>query len=125
MTDSVNHPSHYTRYQGVEVIDVTKHLPFCEGNAAKYLARAGHKGPREEDLRKALWYVVAAKQIPGRCLGDREALADASTRLIQAVRDEDPLVADALHEIIVSIAGPVQADHLEAAQTIIRRLLDK
>lgn len=125
MADNVNHPNHYTRYRGVEVIDVTKHLPFCEGNAVKYLARAGHKGPREEDLRKALWYIVAARQMPGQCTGDREALGDAATRLVQALRHDDPLAADAVYEVIASIAGPSQKDHLDLAHTILRRMLGK
>lgn len=57
--DAVNHPSHYTSFPGVEVIDLVQHLNFCKGNAVKYLARAGLKDPTKEieDLRKAIWYV--------------------------------------------------------------------
>ena len=32
---------------------------FLRGNAIKYLARAGSKGPAEDDFRKALHYVTA------------------------------------------------------------------
>lgn len=59
-TDAINHPSHYTWLpNGVEVIDLTEHLPFNRGNAVKYLCRAGKKNPATEmeDLKKALWYV--------------------------------------------------------------------
>ncbi|GAB2702499.1 hypothetical protein BKA24_001668 [Microbacterium marinum] len=58
-TDAVNHPSHYTRFPGVEVIDLTEHLNFCRGNAVKYIARAGAKDPAREieDLEKARWYI--------------------------------------------------------------------
>lgn len=66
--DRVQHPSHYTWLKdkcGVEVIDITRHMDFCLGNAVKYLLRAGHKTEqgytdREktiEDLRKAVWYI--------------------------------------------------------------------
>lgn len=57
--DNVNHPSHYTAYKGVEVIDLTEQMNFNRGNAVKYIARAGLKSPQTEleDLKKARWYV--------------------------------------------------------------------
>lgn len=57
--DSVNHPSHYTAYKGVEVIQLTEQMNFCRGNAVKYIARAGLKDADKEieDLRKAIWYI--------------------------------------------------------------------
>lgn len=56
--DAVNHPSHYT-FGGVEVIDAIEawQLGFHLGNAVKYIARAGRKGSRLEDLKKARWYI--------------------------------------------------------------------
>jgi len=56
--DAVNHPSHYAAYNP-EVITVTEHLSFCEGNVVKYLARAGRKpnAPAQVDLDKAHWYM--------------------------------------------------------------------
>ena len=58
-TDAINHPSHYTQYKGVEVIDITEQLNFNRGNAVKYIARAGYKSEDTEiqDLKKAKWYV--------------------------------------------------------------------
>lgn len=67
-TDKVNHPSHYTWLKdtcGIEVIDITRHLDFCLGNAVKYLLRAGHKAEEGysnkdktiEDLKKSIWYI--------------------------------------------------------------------
>lgn len=62
--DTVNHPSHYT--QGpIEVIDyitqvVRAYKPeeaFLVANAIKYISRAPHKGTKEEDIAKALWYL--------------------------------------------------------------------
>ena len=66
--DSVNHPSHYTWLKdlcGIEVIDITRHMNFCCGNALKYIIRAGHKKDARltdtekqiEDLNKAIWYL--------------------------------------------------------------------
>lgn len=56
--DLVNHPPHYTSHpSGVECIQITEHFSFCLGNAIKYLWRAGSKGSRVEDLRKARWYI--------------------------------------------------------------------
>lgn len=57
--EAVFSPSHYTAYNQVEVIEITRWLPFDLGNAVKYIARAGLKDPAKEpqDLLKALWYV--------------------------------------------------------------------
>ena len=67
-TDNVNHPAHYTWLKdlcGIEVIDITRHMNFCLGNALKYILRAGHKkdasltdtDKQVEDLNKAIWYI--------------------------------------------------------------------
>ncbi len=55
--DPIN-PSHY-KANGLEVIDVIEAfgLNFAIGNAIKYLLRAGKKGDRLEDLKKARWYI--------------------------------------------------------------------
>lgn len=59
VADNVNHPAHYTAYQGIEVIQLTEQMNFNRGNAVKYIARAGLKDPDKEveDLRKAVWYL--------------------------------------------------------------------
>ena len=56
--DAVNHPSHYTRGK-IEVIDFIEdqQLPYHLGNVIKYIARAGYKGDKLEDLKKAQWYL--------------------------------------------------------------------
>ena len=58
MSDNVNHPPHYTR-GGIETIDFieAKELNWCLGNVVKYVSRAGHKGDKLEDLKKAAWYL--------------------------------------------------------------------
>lgn len=56
--DSVEHPAHYTSHpSGIECIQVTEHMGFCIGNAIKYLWRADLKDNREDDLRKARFYI--------------------------------------------------------------------
>jgi hypothetical protein len=53
-------PSHYrTHPSGVECIQITEHMGFCEGNAIKYIWRAGRKigADRRQDLEKAIWYL--------------------------------------------------------------------
>jgi hypothetical protein len=61
MTDSVNHPSHYTTGD-IECIDAIKasmtmneYLGYLRGNSIKYLWRYRQKNG-VEDLRKAEWY---------------------------------------------------------------------
>ena len=59
--EMINHPDHYLKDTGFEVIDVIEawNLDFSLGNAIKYIARAGKKNPgkRKQDLEKALWYI--------------------------------------------------------------------
>lgn len=57
MSDSVNHPDHYTRWP-VEVINLTERETFLIGNVLKYALRAGLKdgAAYEEDMAKARWY---------------------------------------------------------------------
>lgn len=58
--EAVNHPAHYggadNPYEAIKVIDAWG-LGFCLGNAVKYIARAGKKDDRLEDLKKARWYL--------------------------------------------------------------------
>jgi hypothetical protein len=57
--NNVDHPAHYggnTPYETIKVIEAWA-LGFHLGNAVKYIARAGKKGDRVEDLKKARWYL--------------------------------------------------------------------
>jgi hypothetical protein len=58
MTDNINHPEHY-KGKDLECIQVIEafDLGFCLGNSIKYILRAGKKGCKKEDLRKAVWYL--------------------------------------------------------------------
>lgn len=57
MSDSVNHPPHYTQWP-VEVINLTERETFLIGNIIKYALRAGVKDGATygEDMAKARWY---------------------------------------------------------------------
>jgi hypothetical protein len=73
--DAVNHPSHYTQYP-VEVIELTRHMNFCRGNAVKYVARAGFKGGPEkelEDIDKAIWYLKDEREQIAKKLAEEKA----------------------------------------------------
>ncbi len=62
--DDTRKPEHYRWHpEGIECMDVVKHMPFLRGNAVKYLWRAGRKGDGKNpakpchavrDLRKAI-----------------------------------------------------------------------
>lgn len=58
--EAVDHPAHYggadNPYEAIKVINAWG-LGFELGNAVKYISRAGKKGDRLEDLRKARWYL--------------------------------------------------------------------
>ena len=57
--DQIN-PAHYKDTPpGIdhECITYTRPLSFTQGNAAKYVYRAGRKGDTRQDLEKAAWYL--------------------------------------------------------------------
>ena len=58
--EAVNHPEHYggddNPYEAIKVIEAWE-LGFNLGNTVKYISRAGKKGDRLEDLKKAKWYL--------------------------------------------------------------------
>jgi hypothetical protein len=57
-SDPVNHPAHY-KTGGIETIDFieAKGFNYNMGNAVKYISRAEHKGNKQQDLEKAIWYL--------------------------------------------------------------------
>jgi hypothetical protein len=68
--ETVNHPAHHQSGAGIEAIEVIEAfgLGFCLGNTVKYILRAGKKGGRVEDLKKARWYLdreIAAAEKSG------------------------------------------------------------
>jgi hypothetical protein len=59
----INHPQHYggeeNPYEAIKVIEAWN-LDFHLGNVVKYISRAGKKGSKLEDLKKAQWYMNRA-----------------------------------------------------------------
>ena len=88
MSDSVNHPSHYTSGprcecgKVIECITVTRRKKFSVGNAMKYLWRAGEKKSaglsdlekEREDIAKAEWYCKDRKEELDRMIKSAESL---------------------------------------------------
>lgn len=74
MEDNVNHPQHYRakfKTRQIECIEIARHMPFCAGNAFKYIWRAGDKGDKAkaiEDCKKAIWYLDDALKQTGEHL---------------------------------------------------------
>ena len=63
--DMVNSPDHYT-HNGIEAIDVIEakltgeqYEGYLQGSTMKYLLRSNYKSKRNEDLKKAQWYLNA------------------------------------------------------------------
>lgn len=56
--NQVSNPSHYTKGK-IQVIDFIEdqELSFRLANVIKYICRCDHKGTKESDLRKAIWYI--------------------------------------------------------------------
>jgi hypothetical protein len=79
-TDNVNHPAHYTSHpSGIEVLELTRLMPFGPGNALKYVLRRDMKGRPLEDLEKAEFYI--------RDSMDRKISFVSSDLLIRLARD--------------------------------------
>lgn len=67
MIDNVNNPQHYKAKAvrlvlDFEPITILKDLPFCKGNAIKYVLRYKNKNGLE-DLKKAEYYIKADYEI--------------------------------------------------------------
>ena len=56
--DLVNQPKHYCSHpSGIECIQIAELLPFNLGNALKYLWRSDLKWDKQEDTKKAIFYL--------------------------------------------------------------------
>lgn len=86
--DTVRHPKHYEIYP-VQPIEITRHLGFCLGNAAKYVLRAPYKGG-VEDCDKAIRYLEWERVTPQAPLICRRAsLFAALNRLMNWLDESD------------------------------------
>lgn len=58
VVDNVNQPKHYTSHlSGIECIQIAELLPFNLGNSLKYLWRSDLKWNKQEDTKKAIFYL--------------------------------------------------------------------
>ncbi len=96
---SSHDPDHY-KVGGIESIDVirAKLTPeqfegFCLGNAMKYVHRAGHKGSKSDDIKKAAVYLEWAGGVRCKCdtpLSPGAILcADCNVAQLEADQDEE------------------------------------
>lgn len=78
--EEVHHPAHYQLPGGGEVLDLVEDMPFCLGNAIKYLLRAGKKPgvSAETDLKKAVVYLE--REIKRLQRGRHDARTDDGTQ---------------------------------------------
>ncbi|WP_044871995.1 DUF3310 domain-containing protein [Pseudomonas sp. LFM046] len=118
--DLVNHPPHYTGHpSGIECIQVAEHLPFCLGNAFKYLFRRNAKNAASENIEKAIWYVNR----------HAERWIDWPGKLPDDVRWDLGLIAT--HEphpvgaAMLIIAGEPQCGGYEACVELLQRELER
>lgn len=72
-SDMVNHPSHYNLPDRKECIDEMIDIyglkdvaKWCEITAYKYKYRVGHKGSVTEDMSKAAWYIIKARELKSK-----------------------------------------------------------
>lgn len=118
--DPVHRPRHYNVHpSGIECIEVTSRMPFCLGNAVKYVWRYADKIDPQEDLRKAIQYL----QYQGSHGGSSYPPASAR-ELLRRVADADPdalratvfrLIAEgALENAVSSITARLAEDTVGA-----------
>lgn len=94
--DPVNHPTHYASEakcsgcnEPIECIDVVRHMSFDQGNAMKYLWRAGKKDATVQDLKKAVWYIQdMISQIEGTKNPNVHRLAGIRAENLKTFEDE-------------------------------------
>ena len=97
MPDNVNHPAHYET-NGIECIDamvasqgVNCVMDYCLCNAFKYIWRCQRKGKRNEDIRKAIWYLNKYVELDNETLAPLKLEIDADPRTVkQEFQDVTP-----------------------------------
>lgn len=72
-SDMVNHPSHYDLPdrkgcidEMIDIYGLKDVAKWCEITAYKYKYRAGHKGSVVEDMSKATWYMIKARELKSK-----------------------------------------------------------
>jgi len=113
--DMVNHPPHYTGHpSGVECIEVAEHLPFCLGNAFKYLFRRDAKGNPLENIEKAIWYVNRHNET----YPEKPELPEEAREALGLVVVHEP---HPFSTAMLLIAGPSQCGGYDACITMLEQ----
>lgn len=85
-------PEHYRKHpSGVEAIELCELLGFNLGNALKYLMRADHKGQRDDDRKKAAWYL---RRQANRLDATLSYVPKAARALAERIRDHENRASD-------------------------------
>ena len=87
MIDNVNNPPHYKAKAVQLVLDfepitILKDLPFCKGNAIKYVLRYKNKNGLE-DLKKAEYYIKADTKIAKPSVIEALVITEYLKKLLQ------------------------------------------
>lgn len=84
-SDPVNKPPHY-QADTFECIDVIEHVltptefaGYLKGNVLKYMYRHGYKGNPEQDLEKALWYLLRERGVENFTDSEEQWFSDSPT----------------------------------------------
>lgn len=89
MAEQVNHPAHYggadNPYEAIKVIEAWG-LGFCLGNTVKYISRAGKKGSKIEDLRKAAWYLAREIEAQEAAIAEGVRVSAAKDKMMETLR---------------------------------------
>jgi len=113
MSDQINNPAHYggedNVYEAIKVIEAWGlDNSFCLGNVLKYLSRCGKKegNSREQDLKKALWYLSREINKPMKPEHEQELL-ESVQEIVSKLR---PSFEDLLKAKRVKLVGTNATD---------------
>jgi hypothetical protein len=101
VNDNVNAPKHYCSHpSGIECIQIAELLPFNLGNAIKYLWRSDLKWDKQEDTKKAIFYLrrqAALGKLPTYTNEEHTALKE----MIWEIHNSDDYVLWEICETVV------------------------
>ena len=120
MPDSVDHPSHYTsNLSGIETIEITEEMGFNLGNAIKYISRAGKKWDRDEDLKKAIWYISRECSRVSENTSEIRQLSPKEIRYVEGSGTSDRLKISLILILQSSIGGAINGPALRESIRLI------
>lgn len=111
MTDVIN-PTHYRNPQGVQLIEIIRHLPFSLGNALKYAYRCKQKDGMTQDINKAKWYLDDYVSNPMPCVMPSDR---AVNKLLEGVPHYEAMSVRLLLLVGSSLGTPAWDETVEVA----------